>query len=405
MGTHHQDLPLILNDTIQIPLYQLSKNFRSSQKLQEQNANVCLKALKDLQQRVSAKESTGEQVNNEKIIAALDKIAGKLIEIREQAITSSNEMQNTLESLTFRCAMRNLNHFSQENDSKRARPSKESNSDERMIELALIGNHLLRKNHFETFKTLCREAECPYLAQDVEVFESHHEIYKALADRHEADSALVWCSENRSILKKKNSTFEFDLRLRQFCDIVERGDAKEAVTYSRKYLAQNSNDDRMRKAMATLAFPKGSLKETPYRNLVSTDCWKSLADSFLRERSETLNLFRVSPLEMIIRVGLAATRTQSCKPDGPGKLAGCPSCQPNLGKIALNTPRVMRERSTLVCRISGEPMDELLVLPNGQAYSKAALEAMANSRGDHKVRCPVTHQEFSLKDLRKAYVL
>jgi macrophage erythroblast attacher len=398
-------LPLVFNDILQVPLHHLSKQFRNSQKSQEQGANVALKALKDLSQRVSAKERTGESVSADKVVAALDKIKAKLLEVREQVKISSADMQSTLESLTFRIAMRNGASLAQENrDSKRARPIQES-SKERMLELAIISNHLLRTNRFDTFKVLCKEANCMYLLDDADIFHAHRDIHHALLVRHDADPALSWCSENRSMLKKRNSTFEFDLRLRQFCDIVQRGETKEAVMFARKYLAQSANDEKMRKAMATLAFPRGTLMDTPYRHLVSDECWTELAERFLKERSGALNLNSVSPLEIVVRLGLAVTRTQSCKPDGPGRAAGCPSCQPSLGKLALTIPRTLRERSTLVCRISGQIMEDPLVLPNGQAYSKAALEQMALQRGDGKVCCPLTHQEFYLKDAKRAFVL
>jgi hypothetical protein len=41
-------LPLVYNDILQVPLHHLSKEFRNSQKSQEQGANVALKALKYL---------------------------------------------------------------------------------------------------------------------------------------------------------------------------------------------------------------------------------------------------------------------------------------------------------------------------------------------------------------------
>jgi macrophage erythroblast attacher len=401
------DIPLVLNDVLQVPLHRLSKAFKANQKAQEQNANTALKALRDLQLKVSQKESLGERVSGDKIKAALDKIASKLLEVREQVQASSHEMQTNLESLTFRAAMRNVATLQENHDLKRARPSSEVvvPTNEKMLELAIISNHLLRTNRFDTYAALCRESDCGYLLQDMETFRSHAEICRSFSQNHDAEPALAWCAENRSILKKKNSSFEFDLRLRQFCEIVEQGDVKEAVQFSRKYLAQCANDDKMRKAMATLAFPKGTLMDTPYKHLVSSECWSTLVERFLQERSDTLSLNKVSPLEIIVRVGLAVTRTQSCKPDGPGRNAGCPACQPSLGKLASTIPRTMRERSSLVCRISGQVMEDPLVLPNGQAYSKASLEQMVHSRGDGKVCCPATQEVFYLKDAKRAFVL
>jgi len=413
-----RDLPLVLNDHLQVPLHSLSRNLRNQQKTHEQGANVALKAIRDLLQRVSAKEGSGETVAPEKIAAALDKITSKLVEVKEQTRAASADMQATLESLTFRVAMRNgsLPPPVDTHDSKRARPSNESASSSsplsfsgggggRMIDLAVISNYLLRTGRFETFKTLCRESNCEFLASDVEVFKSHAAIHKALEMSNHADLALAWCQENRSALKKKQSNFEFELRLRQFCELVESGQLIEAVQFARKHMASNVSDERMRKAMAMLAFPIGSLHESPYEQLVSRDCWTALASEFARVRNEVLSLNSVTVLETLVRIGLAVIKTQSCCADGPGKAAGCPACQPSLGRLATRIPRTMRERSYLVCRLSGGLMEDPLVLPNGQAYSKAALEQMAASRGDGKVCCPVTHQEFSLKDCKRAFII
>lgn len=52
----------------------------------------------------------------------------------------------------------------------------------------------------------------------------------------------------------------------------------------------------------------------------------------------------------------------------------------------------------------GQPMDDVLVLPNGEAFSRIALErAAANNNGN--VVCPITKQVFRLKDARRAFVL
>lgn len=62
------------------------------------------------------------------------------------------------------------------------------------------------------------------------------------------------------------------------------------------------------------------------------------------------------------------------------------------------------EQTHLVCRISGSLMDEYnppIVLPNGQVYSQLALLGFID--GD-RLRCPITEEEFSVQDQRRAFI-
>lgn len=63
--------------------------------------------------------------------------------------------------------------------------------------------------------------------------------------------------------------------------------------------------------------------------------------------------------------------------------------------------------SSLVCRITGDVMDELnppMVVPNGQVYSKAGLHAMALVNGGI-ISCPETGATFNLSDCKNVFVL
>lgn len=352
---------------------------------------------------MESKQETRDGVPVDKVLMALDRVRDKLKEMKDAQAGLSNEMQAELEALAFKSATAVSDPAAQQHhELKRARPS--GPSDVMMKELALTSNYLLRTDRFSAFEMLCREAEVEFLGKDVVLFRAQAHVRAALLNG-DADPALGWCLENRAGLKKYASSFEFDLRLKQFCDIVQRGQIQDAVHFARKYLAQNANEEKMRRAMAALVYPNEILSQPEYQHLLSADSWEVLADRFYQERDRVMGLCRVPPLDTVLRVGLAATRTKFCQPDGPGKASGCPCCQSILGQLAQTVPRTLRERSTLVCRISGQVMDDTLVLPNGQAYSRAALEKMAAQRNDGKVCCPVSKTEFFLKDAKRAFVL
>lgn len=57
---------------------------------------------------------------------------------------------------------------------------------------------------------------------------------------------------------------------------------------------------------------------------------------------------------------------------GEDKLLNCPVCQPPFSNLAKELPFSRRNNSTLICRITGKPMDDNnppMALPNGYVYS------------------------------------
>ena len=67
----------------------------------------------------------------------------------------------------------------------------------------------------------------------------------------------------------------------------------------------------------------------------------------------------------------------------------CPTCSPLVTSIRDRYPFVHRPRSTLICRISGDVMDEHnppLVFPNGQSYSHNVYSSI-----DTHWWCPIFH--------------
>lgn len=76
--------------------------------------------------------------------------------------------------------------------------------------------------------------------------------------------------------------------------------------------------------------------------------------------------------------------------------------------IGMDLPYAQHTQSVLVCRISGQLMDENnlpMALPNGQVYSFNSLETMISESDDKKITCPITKDKFSFSDLTKVFVL
>jgi len=77
-----------------------------------------------------------------------------------------------------------------------------------------------------------------------------------------------------------------------------------------------------------------------------------------------------------------------------------------LGKLAEEVPFSHHVNSTIVCRLSGKIMDEdnmPMAFPNGNVYSREALEEMAAKNGGW-VTCPRTGTVCEFSALRKVFI-
>lgn len=67
----------------------------------------------------------------------------------------------------------------------------------------------------------------------------------------------MWCNENKSKLRKINSTLEFQLRVQEFVELIRDRNRMEAVKHARKYFPVFEKDQlkEICQCMALLAFP------------------------------------------------------------------------------------------------------------------------------------------------------
>lgn len=119
----------------------------------------------------------------------------------------------------------------------------------------MIIEHFLRLGYYET-------AECLAVRKDIrdltnlDIFQTTREVEEDLR-QHRTTKCISWCNDNKSKLRKINSTIEFQLRVQEFIELI-RGDRRlDAVKHARKYLAPFETDQlrEIRQCMALLAFP------------------------------------------------------------------------------------------------------------------------------------------------------
>jgi macrophage erythroblast attacher len=89
-----------------------------------------------------------------------------------------------------------------------------------------------------------------------------------------------------------------------------------------------------------------------------------------------------SPLEILFQSGLMSLKTCFCYGDA-NKNVSCPVCYDEIGRLAKELPMSHHPVSALICRITGEIMDENnqpMTLPNGQIYSEKVRLCFNNRR-------------------------
>ena len=191
------------------------------------------------------------------------------------------------------------------------------------------------------------------------------------------------------------------------------------MAYSLKHLrpAAATNFALVKRAMGMLAFADVTAMPS-HRSLFSDDRWDALRADFAKANRTIYGIAPEPRLVHVIRAGLSALRTNQCgHPDTAHPK--CPACDPHLQRLAAHLPVGHHVRSRLVCRLSGQIMDENnppMAMPNGSVYSLKALEAMhrdggggdGGGSGDSSggmLRCPRTGFQCRFEDLRKIFVL
>lgn len=186
-----------------------------------------------------------------------------------------------------------------------------------------------------------------------------------------------------------------------------------------------------------------SIEIEPYKQLFRLGRWQDLVLQFRRENYRLLQLPQQSVLSVTVQAGLSALKTPQCY-SVTGRVASCPVCSEPLNSLAACLPHAHCSQSRLVCRISGEPLNENnlpMMLPNGQVYGEKviniipsvglpdvtdddisrrllmdtylkltcyvtllqALKEMMKEQG--AIICPKTKEVFCMKRVEKVYVM
>ncbi|XP_030048038.1 E3 ubiquitin-protein transferase MAEA [Microcaecilia unicolor] len=241
---------------------------------------------------------------------------------------------------------------------------------------------------------------------NIEMFLTAKEVEESL-ERQETITCLAWCHDNKSRLRKMKSCLEFSLRIQEFIELIRQNKRLDAVRHARKHFSQaeGSQLDEVRQVMGMLAFPSDT-HISPYKDLLDPARWRMLIQQFRYDNYRLHQLGNNSVFTITLQAGLSAIKTPQCyKEDGTSKNPDCPVCSKSLNKLAQPLPMAHCANSRLVCKISGDVMNENnppMMLPNGYVYGYNSLLSI---RQDDKVICPRTKEVFNFSQAEKVYIM
>ncbi|XP_062504247.1 E3 ubiquitin-protein ligase RMND5A-like [Corticium candelabrum] len=170
----------------------------------------------------------------------------------------------------------------------------------------VVYEHFLRQGQMAVAKCLIEEA-------GVVVDQAHHSQYVQLNCILEAckarnlSPALSWASKHRDALEAHNSQLEFKLHRLQFLSLLQAGDLRAALDYS-KNLALYSTSFRkeVQQLMGCFLYISRGLGQSPYAELLHSRLWEEVCDDFMHEACAIHGLALNSHLAACLSVGCQA---------------------------------------------------------------------------------------------------
>lgn len=95
----------------------------------------------------------------------------------------------------------------------------------------------------------------------LDVFQISQEVENDLAN-FKTTKCVLWCTDNKSKLRKINSTIEFDLRVQEFIELVRKNYRVDAVAHAKKYFSafEKTQIKEICECMALLAYQPDTSK-------------------------------------------------------------------------------------------------------------------------------------------------
>ncbi|XP_046973115.1 E3 ubiquitin-protein transferase MAEA [Vanessa cardui] len=383
--------------TLKVPYEVFNKRYRNAQRVLDVEARQVATSVSDIDTATKKGANSGE----------IDTLLGGMVEKLTTMKRKASEAITEEVQAAFVCKKR-LEHLKEQAEAladPSAPQAKTQMNQWRKVRLdRMLVDYFLRNGYYDSANKLADVRGLRDLT-NVDIYAAAAEVESELSARRTA-RCLQWCADNRSKLRKLNSTMEFKIRIQEFIELVREDKRLEAVRYAKKHFSsyEDGQLEDIQHCMGMLAFPKDTSVE-PYRSLLGGWRWGALVAQFRWEHARLMHPARLPALPVTLQLGLAALNTPQCCSEAT-RVAACPACQPPLSALARTLPHAHCSHSRLVCRLSRLPLNEHnqpMVLPNGQVYGEKALKEMMKEHGS--IICPKTKEVFCMKRVEKVYVM
>lgn len=328
--------------SFQVPYEILNKKFRVAQKTLDREVNQIQSVATELENELA--EGTAGRIS-----ALLGGVVEKLQALKRKAEESIPE-----ELAAAHVCKRRLDHLKQKciNDTDETIDAElrlaAANQYKKIRLDRILVEHFLRLGYYETAEMLANRSGIRDLT-NINIFQTSREVEQDLAN-HNTTRCIAWCNDNKSKLKKINSTIEFQLRVQEMVELIRSDKRLAAVKHAQKYFPAFEQDQlkEIRECMALLAFPVNT-EIQKYQKLFDPGRWDELVLKFRLENYRLFQLPTQSVLSEAIQAGLSALKTPQCYSKN-SKNSNCPVCQPNINEIAEPLPYSHCAQSRLICR-------------------------------------------------------
>ncbi|KAL4453459.1 hypothetical protein ABPG74_017666 [Tetrahymena malaccensis] len=352
----------------------------------------------------------------------ISSILNSIIQLKKQDNFDKVQVENQIESLILRLKelKKQLNNYQQENNKiyesctkriehlKSIAPNvKESQMDYHNLRTKrLIVEELTRNGNIQVAKKLCNSYQIEdYCQLEINLIELQNQIINDLKDQ-KTHSAMDWCKENSSKLQKLKNDFEFKLIQQEFIQLLKQKKSLDAIKYLRQYSEKykKTQQGEINKICMCITYQKKQEMDEKYKNYFDDKRWEDLIIQFKNLCFDIYGIPSNSLFSTTLRAGISCLKTLNCINQEYQYPYKCPVCSPYINEMVKIIPFTHRVTSSLICRITGDVMDEHnppYITKDNQVYSQKGIEKMKN---DKEKMCPITKKEINWDECKKIFL-
>ncbi|KAJ0405390.1 hypothetical protein P43SY_000269 [Pythium insidiosum] len=304
----------LLHPLLRVPFEKANKSFRLFHKQLTRDVAAVQRQITTMRQEQPAAQHAAVA----ETIARLEAIADEIRRVQMQSKTFLAEQQREVEACVSRVQFAATSTSHSDEEAPKQKQSKRAQHEAR-----LVADYLLCRGYVDSSRLVQEKKGVGFLV-DHEMHVEHQSILTDL-HAHNLCTAIAWCAENGSRLRRMQSRLEFQLRLQEFIELVRSDKKLEAIQYAQAHLTpltmqhedeetRKSMMDSIQEAMATLAFKSpDQCGVESYSRLFSGERWLMLKDLFRTTFFEVYGIHNPPSLCVALYAGLSTLNTRTCR--------------------------------------------------------------------------------------------